>query len=116
MYSDLFVLTTTLIYNNSLQWLCEQLWSQTHNIRNICDSQAYTFRFIILEKNTYNTYKLFERFESHIKIHCLSYCYIYKKRRKKTTKQKAKQTHDRLLSIVVFVRESYLFCETLSHV
>ena len=45
-YSDSFVLTTTLIYKYVLQWVWVQRRHQTHNIRNIFDSYAYSFRFI----------------------------------------------------------------------
>ena len=45
-YHDLFVLTIKLIYMYSLQWVWVQRWHQTHNIRNMLDSEAYSFRFI----------------------------------------------------------------------
>ena len=48
-YSDSFLLTTTLIYKYSLQWVWIQHWEQTHNIRNIFDSYTYSFRFKNLE-------------------------------------------------------------------
>ena len=93
--SDSFVLSTTLIYKYRLQWVWVQRWHQTHNIRNVFDSYVYSFRFISLEKN-------------FIHIYSLSCCYIYKKEERQ--RQQAKQIHNLLLSIVVFVRESYLFC------
>ena len=40
----------------------------------------------------------------------LTACICKKKEERKRQRPQAKQTHNRLLSIVVFVRESYLFC------
>ena len=64
-----------------------------------------------------HTYKLirirFEWLKSFIIIYSLSCCCIYKKRKRQ--RQQAKQTHNLLLSIVVFVRESYFTYASCIH-
>ena len=81
-------------------------------IRNMFDSNSYSLRFKDL-KNTYNTHKWFEWLESlKFSLFC---CCIYKKR-KKNHRHQAKQTHYLLVSIVVFVPESYLFCNFFVYV
>ena len=45
-YSVSFVLSSTLI---TVQWVRVQLWRQTHSIRNMFDTCAYSFTFIDLE-------------------------------------------------------------------
>ena len=48
--------------------------------------------------------------DSNQLVYSLS-CFIYKKKKEKH-RHKAKQLHNLLLSIVVFVHESYLFCDS----
>ena len=87
-YSHSFVLTTTLIYKYSLQWVWVQCWHQTHNIRNVFDSNAYSFRLINLEKH----FRILVNDTSAalIKIYSLSCCCIYKERRNKKAKTASK--------------------------
>ena len=80
-------------YHSKCVWFIS-LHIQIHNLRKILK----------------NTYKWFQRFELFIKI------YIYNKRKKarkqKRQRKQAEQTHNLLLNILMFVCESYLFCDS----
>ena len=103
-YSDSIVLSTTFFYKHRLQCVWIQCSLHSKYVWFICQLiQIHKFRkiLIILIK------------DSSYSIHLSKFTALaYKTRRRQ--RQQAKQTHNLLLSIVVVVfgRESYLFCDS----
>ena len=109
---------TTLIQSYSVQhwFICTSFNEYEYNV----DIKLITIEICLIHTPTHSDsqsyYKWFEWFKSFVKIYSLSCCCIYKERRKthkqKRKRQQAEKTHNLLVSIVVFVRESYLFCDS----
>ena len=106
IYSDSFVLSTILIYKYRLQWVCVQRCHQTHSNRVSYAwllIQIYKFRKII--KILINDSNNSSKFTVLVVV-----AFTKKKEERKRQKLQAKLTQNFLVSIVAFVRESYLFC------
>ena len=95
--SDSFIVTTTMIYKYRLHWVCVHCWHQTHTIRNMFDP----FRKILINDSSYST---------RIIPQNLQFIAALKKKEKDKQSKHTTFYHLLLVRILVFIRDSYLFC------
>ena len=100
-YSQQYWNWTTLIHLHLVQhWFTSTDWSK----------YVLFIHLLIQIHNFSKIHITFERIESFINICSLSCCCIYKKEERQ--RQHAEQIYNLLLNTVVFVRETYLLCDS----
>ena len=94
------------------------IWYQTHNNRNMFDSYGYLFRFVIILKNDSSNHKWLNAIlindssdSNHSSIFTVLIVAAFTKKEERQ-RQQEKQTHTILVSIVLFVCESHIFCDS----